>query len=140
MRTANTGHATVPNANMLIALNRPSLEKYLPQLKPTGIVIYDSSNIPLPRLGANQVAYGVPAAQTALESGNPRCANALILGAFARMMDELFLTPEDAADFTSVVEAAVRECFADKPKIIAANIEAFRVGKEKSFRAVSSGR
>lgn len=128
------------NANMLIALNRPSLEKYLPQLKPTGIVIYDSSNIPLPRLGANQVAYGVPAAQTALESGNPRCANALILGAFARMMDELFLTPEDAADFTSVVEAAVRECFADKPKIIAANIEAFRVGKEKSFRAVSSGR
>ena len=51
------------------------------------------------------------------------------------MMEELFLTPEDAADFSAVVEAAIRECFADKPKIISPNLEAFRLGKEKSSRA-----
>ncbi|MGN0884135.1 MAG: 2-oxoacid:acceptor oxidoreductase family protein [Candidatus Spyradosoma sp.] len=123
------------NANMLVALNQPSLDKYLPQLKPTGIIVYDSSSITLPPIGRTQVAYGVPAAQVALELGSTRYGNSLILGAIARMMEELFLTPEDAADFSAVVEAAIRECFADKPKIIPPNLEAFRLGKEKSFRA-----
>ncbi|MBQ8445758.1 MAG: hypothetical protein IJX22_05185, partial [Opitutales bacterium] len=53
----------------------------------------------------------------------------------AKMMEELFLTPEDTKDFSDVVEAALQECFADKPKIIAPNLEAFRLGKEKAFRA-----
>ena len=123
------------NANMLIVLNQPSLDKYLPQLKPTGIIIYDSSSITLPQIGKTQVAYGVPAAQTAVELGSTRYGNSLILGAFARMMDELFLTPEDSLDFSIVVESAIRECFAEKPKIIPPNIKAFRLGKEKAFRA-----
>lgn len=124
------------NANMLIVLNQPSLDKYLSQLKPTGIVIYDSSSVTLPKqIGKLQVAYGVPAAQTAVELGSTRFGNSLILGAFAKMMEDLFLTPEDAVDFSVVVEAAIRECFADKPKIIPPNIQAFRLGKEKTFRA-----
>lgn len=123
------------NANMLIALNQPSLDKYLPQVKPTGIIIYDSSSITLPEIGEKQVAYGVPAAQLAVGLGSTRYGNSLILGALAKMMEELFLTPEDTKDFSDVVEAALQECFADKPKIIAPNLEAFRLGKEKAFRA-----
>lgn len=123
------------NANMLIALNQPSLDKYLPQLKPTGIIIYDSSSITLPKIGEKQVAYGVPAAQISVELGSTRYGNSLILGAFAKMMEDLFLTPDDTKDFSDVVEAALRECFAEKPKIIPPNLEAFRIGKEKAFRA-----
>jgi len=122
-------------ANLLIVLNQPSLDKYLPQLKPTGIVIFDSSSITLPPLGKTQIAYGVPAAQTAVELGSTRYGNSLILGAFAKMMEELFLTPEDATDFSAVVEAAIHECFSEKPKIIPPNIDAFHLGKEKAFRA-----
>ncbi len=124
------------DANMLIALNQPSLDKYLPQLKPTGIIIYDTSSMSLPPIGKAQVAYGVPAATTATEKlGSPRYGNALILGAFAKMMDDLFLTAEDATDFDAVVEAAIRECFAEKPKIIPPNLEGFRLGKELAKRA-----
>lgn len=118
------------DANMLIALNRPSLEKYLPQLKPTGILIYDSSAIPeAPSIGENQTAYSVPAASLATELlGSPRYGNALILGAFSKMMETLFLLPEDVADFADAVSEAIKECFADKPQLIEKNLRGFGLG------------
>ncbi len=124
------------DANMLVVLNQPSLDKYLPQLKPTGIIVYDSSCIKLPKLGKNQIAYGVPAASTATEKlGSPRFGNALILGAFAKMMGDLFLTSEDVEDLDAVIEAALKECFADKQKIIPPNLEGFKLGKELAVKA-----
>ena len=124
------------DANMLVALNRPSLEKYLPQLKATGILIYDSSIISeIPKIGKTQIAFGVPATTLATEIfGSPRFGNALILGAFSKMMEECFLLPEDVEDFRHAAEEAVRECFSEKPELIEPNLRGFALGRERAQR------
>ena len=118
------------NCNLLVALNQPSLERYLPELKPTGILVFDSSVVKPPPLGKRQRGYSVNAAELALELGEPRCANSILLGALGKVMNELFLEGEDRADFQRVVEEAVKLCFAGKPRVAELNLKAYQLGLE----------
>lgn len=120
-------------SNLLIALNQPSLDKFLPELKNTGIIIFDSSNVVLKSLRKMQIAYGVDATNIARDLGNLKYANSIILGAMSKMMDDLFLQDNDKHDFERVVEEAIKECFNNKGNVIQGNINAFYVGKNAAF-------
>lgn len=76
------GSPVVLMPDILIVMNRASLERFLPSLKKKGTLFYDSSLIaePLPRKDITAVP--VPATHIAGDMGNPKSANMVMLGAF----------------------------------------------------------
>ncbi|MFH1834135.1 MAG: 2-oxoacid:acceptor oxidoreductase family protein [bacterium] len=72
-------------ADLLVTLSSEAASQYGPLLRPNGILIYDSENIPEPPrvLG---VSFGVPFTRLATEeTGRKQTANVLTLGAVAGM-------------------------------------------------------
>ena len=125
--------------NLLIALQQPALDKYLPTLKKNGILLYDESNADCPAEPGERVIYTLPASDLAKQLGDLKYANSVLLGAVAVMMCDLFLDEEDKADFDRVFEEAIMDCFREKEKVIQMNIKAFYIGKENT-RRVHGGR
>ena len=125
--------------NLLIALQQPALDKYLPTLKKNGILLYDESNADCPADPGERVIYTLPASDLAKQLGDLKYANSVLLGAVAVMMCDLFLDEEDKADFDRVFEEAIMDCFREKEKVIQMNIKAFYIGKENT-RRVHGGR
>ncbi len=122
------------DCNLLIALNQASLDKYLPELKTNGILLYDASNVTEVHPSPDQVVYALPASDLATQLGNLKYANSVLLGAVAVMMSDLFLDEEDKIDFDRVFEEAIIDCFREKESVVKANIKAFYIGKENAQR------
>ncbi len=116
--------------NLLIVLNQPSMDKFLPELKLKGVLLYDSSTIVPPKCSEDKIIYAVKASDIAKKIGSQRCANAVILGALSVVMKDYFLEGKDKKDFDRAFEEAIMDCFADKQNAIQMNIEAFYAGKE----------
>lgn len=128
------------DCNLLVALNQPALEKYLPTLKKNGILLYDESNARCPEdPGEERVIYTLPASDLATQLGDLKYANSVLLGAIAVMMDDLYLDEEDKVDFDRVFEEAIMECFREKETVIQNNIKAFYIGKENARRITRQG-
>ena len=79
----NIGSPLLNACDVLIALNRPSLEKFEKVVKPGGTVILDSSLVDI-RPGRNDVkTIAVPASEIASEKGNMAFAGVMLLGCLA---------------------------------------------------------
>ena len=126
------------NCDMLVCMNQPSVEKFLPILEPGGVLVYDSSTVKLPEGAAEEhYVYGLPASDLANHLGDLRAANTVMLGAIAAVMADNFLDDADKANLDTAMIEAVREMFAKKAKAADINIEAYKIGKEKiEFKAV----
>lgn len=72
----------VAEPTTVIAMNRPSLEKFEPKLRPGGLLIYNSSLIDTRPMRTDITVMPVPANEIAQELGNLRIANMVILGAY----------------------------------------------------------
>jgi 2-oxoisovalerate ferredoxin oxidoreductase beta subunit len=118
------------DCNLLIVLNQPSMNKFLPELKKNGVLIYDSTTIEKPDCGPDKKVYAVDASDIAKQIGSLTYANSVILGALSAVMDYNFLTPADQADFDRTFEEAIMDCFSNKETIIKLNIEAFYAGQK----------
>ena len=79
------GSPVIKNPTHLVAMNRPSLEKFAPRVKKGGLLVVNSTLIP-----AEEVTFKgieilmVPSRELALEAGNERLANMVVLGAVVR--------------------------------------------------------
>ena len=126
------------NCDMLVCMNQPSVEKFLPILKKGGVLVYDSSTVKLPEgAAADHYVYGLPASDLANHLGDLRAANTVMLGAIAAVMADNFLNDADKANLDTAMIEAVREMFAKKAKAADINIEAYKTGKEKiEFKSV----
>ncbi|MPM54361.1 hypothetical protein SDC9_101139 [bioreactor metagenome] len=122
------------DCNLLVALNQQSFDRFLPELKSNGVLIYDSSNVTPQKLKRKHIAYHVNASDMARDLGDLRYANSILMGALAKLMDDFFLQDSDKTDFEAVVEEAIRECFHDKENVIQRNINAFYLGKRSARR------
>ena len=72
----------VAEADSLITMNRPSFDRFVPRVKPGGLVVMNSSLIDI-RPERNDIdVLAVPADEIAVELGSPRSANMVALGAF----------------------------------------------------------
>ena len=120
--------------NLMVALNEPALEKYLPTLKYNGILIYDESNGSCPKEIGERTIYTLPASDLAKQLGDLKYANSVLLGAVATMMDDLYLDDDDKADFDRVFEEAIMDCFHEKEHVVKNNIKAFYIGKSNARR------
>ncbi len=76
------GSPLVPNPTVLIAMNRPSLERFEKDVQPGGLIIYDSSLIDIEPSRKDVEVMAIPATKMADELGNTRVANMIVLGAF----------------------------------------------------------
>jgi 2-oxoglutarate ferredoxin oxidoreductase subunit gamma len=76
------GSPVVMMPDILIVMNRASLDRFLPSLRKKGDLFYDSSLI-TERLARRDItAVPVPATNIAGDMGNPKSANMVMLGAF----------------------------------------------------------
>jgi len=124
------GSPVINNPQHLVVLNRPSLEKFVPMLKPNGVVISNSSLIPVEGGRDDLDEVRIPCNDMAIDLGNPRTAAIIALGAFCARCEIL--------DFESVREA-VRYNFKSKPKLIDLNLNALEAGAEFARKHPKTG-
>jgi 2-oxoisovalerate ferredoxin oxidoreductase beta subunit len=108
------GSPVVYHPHVLVAMNRPSLERFKNDLQPGGVIVYEA-NMGDVELPAGRRAIAVPAQQIAEDNGNGRAANTAMFG----VLMGLGLAPIPDLAF----RAAVEESFAEKPKLIPLNLQ-----------------
>lgn len=120
-----SGHAIgspiVFRPDILIAMNRPSLDRFANDVKEGGVILYDSvcGDFTSPK---GVASYAVPSLELAQSAGSEKVANTVMLG----VLKELGVTRLSSELF----EKAVETMFEDKPKIIPLNISALAKGSE----------
>jgi 2-oxoglutarate ferredoxin oxidoreductase subunit gamma len=113
------GSPIVKNPQHLVAMNRPSLEKFAPAVKPGGVVLINSTLIPV-RSERNDVdELVIPVNDLALAAGSVRSANVVALAAFVARSGVVPL---------ETLRRAVEKEFDRKAKLIPLNMDAFDRG------------
>ncbi|MCP4344933.1 MAG: 2-oxoacid:ferredoxin oxidoreductase subunit gamma [Desulfobacterales bacterium] len=119
------GSPIIKNPMHLVAMNRPSLEKFAPIIKPNGIVLLNSSLINI-RSGRTDVdEFSVPVNDIAIDLGTVKSANIVALAAF--------VARSSMVDF-ELLEKAVAEEFSSKKKFIDINMNAVKQGKKAAMK------
>lgn len=115
------GSPVINNPGNLIAMNRPSLEKFAPTVKPGGVIVINSSLIPIGVEREDVDALRVPCNEIAIELGNPRVASMVSLGAFVARSG---MVSYDA------LRAVVLDQFSRKPSVAELNAAALDRGAD----------
>ena len=113
------GSPAVNEVDTLVALNRPSLEKFKHEVKEGGLILYDSA-IGEFKAPEGITAISVPAFKIAKDQGVKRAGNTVLLGVLmalgrAGIGEEMF-------------KKAIEHTFSKKPKLISVNLEILQVG------------
>ena len=86
----------IGNPSSLIAMNKASLEKFAPRLQESGLLVMNSSLIDTkPQVNGTIRILAVPADEIAVELGNPKVANMVVLGAYLQTRG--LLSPDAAS-------------------------------------------
>ncbi len=115
------GSPIIRNPRHLVAMNRPSLEKFAPVIKPGGVILVNSTLITVPAGRDDVDELRVPVNDIAKELGNVRSANIIALAAFAAR--------SKIVDF-EMIRKCVEDEFSRKPKLIPLNLEAVAAGEK----------
>jgi 2-oxoglutarate ferredoxin oxidoreductase subunit gamma len=115
------GSPIIRNPMHLVAMNRPSLEKFAPVVKPNGVVIINSSLIPICSGRDDIDELLVPANDLAKDLGSVKVANIVALGAF--------VARSKIIDF-EIIRNCVKETFSSREKLIPINLAALDAGKK----------
>lgn len=75
----------VNEPDAVLAMNRPSVARFISKLKAGGVIIYNSTLIEGEKFREDIRVIKVPATEVADELSNPRVANLVMAGAYARM-------------------------------------------------------
>ena len=113
------GSPIIRNPKHLVAMNRPSLEKFAPTVKPGGVIFVNSSLISVGSGREDIDELRVPVVDIARELGNVKAANIVALAAFVYR--------SKIVDFEGLRQA-VKEEFAAKEKFIPLNMKAIDEG------------
>jgi len=114
------GSPLVTHSTVLVAMNRPSLEKFENDVIEGGIILWDSSLIDVEPKREDVVRIPIPATELAKEVGNTKTSNVIILGVLAGYTD--FLDP--------VVVQKVLPLIFKKRHLLEINLKAFQKGLE----------
>ncbi|MDM7915190.1 MAG: 2-oxoacid:acceptor oxidoreductase family protein [Candidatus Eisenbacteria bacterium] len=91
------GSPLVAESDVLVAMNRPSLEKFEGDLKKGGLLLYDSSLIEVSPQRTDIEILKIPATEMADAIGTTKCANMVMMGAYIEKSGVL--------DLQSVIDA-----------------------------------
>ncbi|VEN74966.1 2-oxoacid:ferredoxin oxidoreductase subunit gamma [Candidatus Desulfarcum epimagneticum] len=115
------GSPIIRNPRHLVAMNRPSLEKFAPVVKPGGVILINASLISVDSGRDDVVEVKAFTTETAKSLGNVKAANIVALAAFVEK--------SGIVDFDILTEAVKHE-FSKKPKLIPLNMEALEAGRK----------
>ena len=115
------GSPLVTNPNVLIAMNRPSLDKFVNEVEPGGTILLDSSLIDERVERDDVTVFYVPASKLAEENGLKGLANIILVG---KLRKELAFCTEETLD------KALQKCIpARKADMLDFNRKALEIGK-----------
>lgn len=110
------------NADHLVAFNAPSLEKFRTHVADDGLILYNSSLITEKVEECNALCLGVPINDIAIELGNIKVSNMVMLGAYLELT-KLF------GDKT--IQAIIKKFLGErKAAMLDINYKAIEAGKE----------
>ena len=118
------GSPIIRNPKHLVAMNRPSLEKFAPTVKPGGVIFINSSIISVEAGREDVDVLKVPIIELAKDLGNVKAANIIALAAF--------VARSKIVDF-ELLREAVKEKFAAKEKLIPLNMKALDEGRKAAL-------
>jgi 2-oxoisovalerate ferredoxin oxidoreductase beta subunit len=78
------GSPMIDNPTVLIAINKPSLNKFEDLVQPGGIILYDKGLIDMPPERDDVTVIGIKATEEADKLGSTKAANMVMLGAYAK--------------------------------------------------------
>jgi 2-oxoglutarate ferredoxin oxidoreductase subunit gamma len=113
------GSPIIKNPRHLVAMNRPSLEKFAPLVKPGGIILINTTLIPVRSNRGDVDELAIPVNDIAIEVGNVRSANIVALSAFAAKSRIVSL---------DTLRECVKDKFSGKKKLIPLNMDAVAAG------------
>ena len=109
--------------DILLAMNEPSYDKFLPQVRDGGVVIVNSSLMSEREYPSNVNVYLIPATDQANAIGNGRAANIVMLGAMLKATNII-----DSDAFAEGLELYFGKKGRSNPK----NMEAYKIGFEEA--------
>jgi 2-oxoglutarate ferredoxin oxidoreductase subunit gamma len=115
------GSPVIKNPTHLVAMNRPSLEKFAHEIKPQGIILINSSLITIEADRPDCDVLKVPATDLAKKLGNARAANVVAISAFVARSRIVQI---------ETLKKCVENEFKRKPKLIPMNMAAVEAGIE----------
>ncbi|MBU3948850.1 2-oxoacid:acceptor oxidoreductase family protein [Desulfobacterium sp. N47] len=110
----------VGNPLHLVAMNRPSLEKFAPVVKPGGVIMINSSLIQIDSGRKDVDEIKVAVSDIAKDIGSMKAANIVALGAF--------VARSKIVDF-EILKKCVKAEFSSKEKLIPLNMQALESGR-----------
>ncbi|HZK34710.1 MAG TPA: 2-oxoacid:acceptor oxidoreductase family protein [Bacillota bacterium] len=117
---APVGSPIVTSATTVIALNRPSLDKFEATLEPGGFLFINSSLVDR-RVERDDIrVFYIPANEIAQELGNIRVANSVVLGVYLRAVSNI--------KSESVIEALKSVLGPSKQELVPINEQAMKRG------------
>ena len=114
------GSPIVDKPDVLIAMNLPSLEKYLNETELGGCIVYDSSLINKDSKREGVSIFGIPATKLASDNGLDGLANMIILGKVIKETDVLTLE--------QIKNSLAQMVPAKKAELLDRNIKAIELG------------
>ena len=115
------GSPIIRNPMHLVAMNRPSLEKFAAQVKPGGVILVNSSLIDIGSGRSDVDELRVPVNDIAVTLGSVRSANIVALAAF--------VARSKIVDF-ECMRQCVKDQLASKEKLIPINMAALDAGQK----------
>jgi len=114
------GSPLITTPQSLVAMNRPSLDKFAPKVRAGGLIVYNATLIPEGPDRDDCRIHAIESRELAEQAGSVRNANFVMLGAWVRA--------SGAIDPASVERAIAEEFQGPKQKFVAGNVAAFRAG------------
>ncbi|MFH2045209.1 MAG: 2-oxoacid:acceptor oxidoreductase family protein [Pseudomonadota bacterium] len=114
----------VANPLHLVAMNRPSLEKFAPAVKPGGVIMINSSLIQIDSGRKDIDEIKVSVSEIAKDIGSMKASNIVALGAF--------VARSKMVDF-EILKKCVKAEFASKEKLIPLNMQALESGRQAAL-------
>jgi len=120
------GSPYISKPRALLVMNQPSLEKFGPRVKPGGLIVVNTSLVPIEAKRKDCTVVYIAAGELAQKAGTIRAANLVMLGAYvgwAGIVDK------------DTTIAMIKKEFKNKAKFIPANVAAFKLGYEEGRKA-----
>jgi 2-oxoglutarate ferredoxin oxidoreductase subunit gamma len=120
------GTPVVSRPNVLVAMNRPSLEKFEPKMQPNGHLLINKTLIEIPHTRRDIDVTYLEITALAGELGNPRLANIVALGG---LIGRVGIVGKDA-----VVAALKKELAGKKAALLDLNLKALDAGQQAALQ------
>ena len=109
----------IAQPNLLVAMNKPSLVKFMDKVQSGGVILINSSLIDIKVERKDVKVYYVPANELAIQCGTIKAVNIIMLGAINKICNIL---PHDK------IYEGIKYGFIKKPQLVDSNIKTYHFG------------